>query len=281
MNTPEPRLTRMSVDGDRQLYEERSTAFRTQNGIATSASVGSSDHTEAARDETAARVRSSERPGFPVDLYIDPVCPYTWLAACWLRMVDEHRQVDLRYHPMSLRMLNEQRTVDEDYRAMLEVSAGPSRIGTAVWLHHGQDAFRAWHTSFGSIIFDHWRYPTAAEYRTAAARALRANGLPEGLIHAADTDEYDEPLRQSHLEGTVPVGVDGGTPVMHLAGAAYFGPVLNAIPSTTEALDLFDGLALLAGCRDFFELKRTRTSPPTFAGSTSDIRTTSDRRDRT
>jgi len=95
--------------------------------------------------------------------------------------------------------------------------------------------------------------------------------LPAQLVHAADTDEYDEPLRQSHLEGTVPVGTDGGTPVVHLAGAAYFGPVLNAVPSTEESLELFDAFALLAGCRDFFELKRTRTSPPVFARSSLDI----------
>ena len=76
------------------------------------------------------------------------------------------------------------------------------------------------------------------------------------------------------------MGVDGGTPVIHLAGVAYFGPVLNAVPTTDEALDLFDGLALLAGCRDFFELKRTRTSPPVFAGSVLDICDTSSRGER-
>jgi hypothetical protein len=101
--------------------------------------------------------------------------------------------------------------------------------------------------------------------------ALRETGLPEWLVGASDTAEYDEPLRQSHLEGTLPVGVDGGTPVIHIAGTAYFGPVLNAVPTTEEALDLFDGFALLAGCRDFFELKRTRTSPPVFGASALDV----------
>jgi hypothetical protein len=264
---------------DRRLWEGLTTAFRAQNGIATNAAAGSNARTEAARSVAEAGVRSSQRPAFPVDLYIDPVCPYTWLAACWLRLVEKHRDIDLQYHPMSLRMLNEQRTVDQEYRANLEISTGPSRIGTAVWLHHGPDAFRAWHTTFGSTIFDYWRYPTSEEYRTAAARALHANGLPAGLVHAADTDEYDEPLRRSHLEGTLPVGVDSGTPVIHLAGAAYFGPVLNAVSTIDEALDLFDGFALLAGCRNFFELKRTRTSPPVYAGSTLDVCDTSNRGD--
>jgi hypothetical protein len=56
--------------------------------------------------------------------------------------------------------------------------------------------------------------------------------------------------------------------------------VLNAIPTTREALDIVDGLALLVGCRDFFEFKRSRTSPPVFAGSSPDICNTSDNGDR-
>ncbi len=263
---------RRSRELDRQLWESRTTAYRAATGVVTDLAPGVNAQTEAARQVTEARVRSAERPAFPVDLYVDPICPYTWLAACWLREVERHRDLALRYHPMSLRMLNEQRALDEIYRANLEVSAGPSRIATAVWLDCGPDAFRAWHTSFGSMIFDCWRYPSSEEYRTAAARALRETGLPEWLVGAADTTEYDAPLRQSHLEGTLPVGVDGGTPVIHLAGVAYFGPVLNAVPTAEEALHLFDGFALLAGCRDFFELKRTRTSPPVFAGSALDVR---------
>lgn len=271
---------RLGREPDRQLWEARTTAYRAATGSGTNPAPGMNARTEAARQATEARARSAERQAFPVDLYVDPICPYTWLAACWLREVERHRDLDLRYHPMSLRMLNEHRTMDDSYRANLEVSTGPSRVATAVWFGYGPDALRAWHTSFGLMIFDRWRYPSAEEYRTAAAGALRDIGLPESLVEAADTDEYDEPLRQVHLEGTLPVGVDGGTPVIHLAGVAYFGPVLNAVPTTQEALDLFDGCALLARCRDFFEMKRTRTSPPVFARSALDAGKTHQERDQ-
>ena len=258
-----PRRTR-----DRQaLWETLTTAYRIEAGVLDRSAPGSDARTDAARHHIEARGRSTQRSAIRVDLYLDPVCPYTWLAACWLRQVEPHRDITLEYHPMSLLMLNENRVLDQAYRASLARSNGPSRVATAVWMHHGADVLRSWHTCFGSLIFDDWRYPTPEEYRSAAARALRANGLPARLVQAADSEEYDEPLRRSHLEGTVPVGLDGGTPVIHIAGVAYFGPVLNAVPTTEEALDLFDACALMAGCRDFFELKRTRTSPPVFAGS--------------
>ncbi|HWD81108.1 MAG TPA: disulfide bond formation protein DsbA [Kribbella sp.] len=204
------------------------------------------------------RARSQAGTEPSVDLYVDPICPYTWVVACWLREVGERRDLDVRYHVMSLGMLNEGR--DDAY--VRNLHAGPSRVATAIVETYGRDAFRRWHQAFGDLIFDEWRYPTPAEYHEACEKALQEAGLPTALVEAEATTEYDAALRRSHDEGTLPVGVDGGTPVVHLDGVAFFGPVLNAVPRGDDALRLFDGVRLLAGTRDFFELKRTRSTPP-------------------
>jgi len=230
------------------------TAYRTKvNGHAPP--PGSNQRTEAARATLAGAVRG---PTVSVDLYVDPVCPYTWVVACWLREVGRLREVDVRHHVMSLHLLNEGGVLQDRYGGLV----GPSRVATAVVEHHGAEALRAWHGEFGRRIFDVWRLPSPREYCAASQDALEATGLPTHLADAAASDEYDEVLRRSTDEAIRPAGLDVGTPVVHLDGAAFFGPVLNAVPLGDAALRLFDGVRLLAGSPDFFELKRSRTSPP-------------------
>ena len=240
------RYRRSNAVNMNDLWNRATTAYFTER-IGRTPPIGFNERTENAR--TAPGVR----------LYVDPICPYTWVVACWLREVGAHRELDVRYHVMSLGMLNEGR--GDDYYTR-NLHAGPSRVATAIVETEGRDAFRTWHAAFGELIFDEWRYPTPEEYRDACKTALHEAGLPAELIAAADTTEYDDALRRSHDEGTRPVGVDGGTPVIHLDGTAFFGPVLNAVPRGDDALRLFDGVRLLAGSPDFFELKRTRSAPP-------------------
>jgi hypothetical protein len=199
-----------------------------------------------------------------VDYYFDPVCPYAWIGSRWLTEVNRQRPLDLRFHVMSLQMLNEDRVVDPEYRLIVDRSIGPSRVATAAAMRYGEDVLPDWYTAFGQLIFDHWRYPEPSEYRNAVGVALDHVGLPPSLASAADSSEYDDALRRSHQRGVAPVGGDAGTPIVHIDGAAFFGPVLNSIPREQDALRLFDGARLLAGFPDFFELKRTRTSAPVF-----------------
>lgn len=218
----------------------------------------------------AARRRAPVRRAVPtVDLYVDPVCPYTWLVARWLHQVERQRDLELRYHVMSLRMLNEGRTMHPTYRRVVENSAGPSRVATAVATQHGPQSLRAWHTAFCKRIFDRWHLPSIAEYDDATQAALATVGLPTTLADAARTDDYDNRLRRSHDEGTMPVGIDCGTPVIHLEGAAFFGPVLQSVPHGAAALRLFDSVRALSAEPEFYELKRTRTAPPDLSSATA------------
>jgi 2-hydroxychromene-2-carboxylate isomerase len=209
-------------------------------------------------DEARVRLAATSGPGSVVDLYIDPICPYTWVASCWLREVARIREIDVRHHVMSLHLLNAGGVFEKRFSAMV----GPSRVAMAVDRQHGGEALRTWHEEFGHRIFDHWRFPTPREYRTATLDALVMAGLPEDLADAARSEAYDDELRRSTDEAILPVGLDVGTPVIHVDGTAFFGPILNSVPLGEAALDLFDGVRLLARSPAFFELKRSRTAPP-------------------
>ncbi len=187
-----------------------------------------------------------------VDFYFDPVCPYAWIASRWLLEVERRRPLDLRFHVMSLRVLNENRPGDPAYLANIERSAGPSRVATAAAVQFGEAVLRDLYTAFGDAIFDQWRYPDPDEYRTAMAGALERTGLPARLSSAGDSTEYDD----APSSWTVRKCASSDPP--------FFGPVLNSIPRGDDAVRVFEGARLLSGFSDFFELKRTRTRPPVF-----------------
>jgi 2-hydroxychromene-2-carboxylate isomerase len=192
-----------------------------------------------------------------VDFWFDPLCPWAWLTSRWVLEVQQVRAIDVTWHVMSLTILNEGRELDEKYAAAMVKALGPVRVVTAA--ADKTDDLLPIYTAMGTRLH---LGKVDLDDPALLVDSLEEAGLPADLANAATSTDWDEALRVSHNQGMEPVGLEVGTPVIHVDGVAFFGPVLSRVPTGEQAGRLWDATCELAGYPYFYELKRTRTERP-------------------
>ncbi|MFI9258611.1 DsbA family protein [Streptomyces sioyaensis] len=209
----------------------------------------------------------SETAKTPADFWFDPLCPWAWMTSRWMLEVEKVRPVEVRWHVMSLAVLNEDKLdeLPEKYRELMATAWGPVRVCIAAEEQHGSEVLGPLYTALGTRLHNRGLDRT----RETIVDALEEAGLPAELADAADSDAYDAQLRASHKEGIDLVGQEVGTPVIAVPGhdgeqIAFFGPVVTPAPKGEEAAKLWDGTLMVASIPGFYEIKRTRTQGPIF-----------------
>jgi 2-hydroxychromene-2-carboxylate isomerase len=199
------------------------------------------------------------------DFWFDPLCPWAWLTSRWMLEVEKVREVETRWHVMSLAVLNEGRDLGEKYNELMQKAWGPVRVCIAA--EQTASSERGGHEVLGSIytaIGTRFHPGQQDNERETVAGALADAGLSADLIDAWDDTSYDDAVRASHELGISLVGMDVGTPVIRVDETAFFGPVVTPTPKGEAAGKLWDGVLLVAQTPGFYEIKRSRNERPSF-----------------
>lgn len=220
-----------------------------------------------------------------VDYWFDPLCPWSWTTSRWMVKVAEQVAVDVRWHPMSLSLLNA--TDNPPFSEFNKIGLGPIRVCAAVHakqpeklgelyteignrFHHAGDWQEEGRFIDFMMLVDGY-IANADTIRPKVVEALDAAGLDAGYIDAFDDASFDAALGDSHV--SVPSGEQNqeliGVPTISVDGSAgLFGPVISEVPDEDSIVDMWEAFATLARNPNFFELKRSTSRPAPFtAGS--------------
>lgn len=221
-------------------------------------------------DTSAMSPAVAELPGGPYDIefFFDPGCPFAWQTSVWIRRVIALRDLKVGWRFISLRFINEQRDVPEEYLSAQLRGLRYHRICAAARERLGNDAVGALYQAYGE------RYWYTAGEGTREERMAAAGGrvdfgdilaqleLPADLLAEADNDVWDKLIRAESDDAFERTGPDVGTPIITYdppTGNSLFGPVISTVPEDDETvLAFYDALRTFVDFPAFSELKRTK-----------------------
>jgi 2-hydroxychromene-2-carboxylate isomerase len=203
-----------------------------------------------------------------VEQWFDPMDPWSWVVSRWLLEVEQVRSIDLTFRVMSVSVVNADREIPaqylddpQAYLDRMQAAWGPVRVATAAADQIGEKVLRELYTALGTRVHEQGN----KNFPEVIAQALAEVGLDAELADFATSDTYDDQLRASTRAAMDAVGIDIGTPILRIDGAAFFGPVVSKIERGQDAGRLFDALATLASFPHVSELKRARIAEPDFS----------------
>jgi predicted DsbA family dithiol-disulfide isomerase len=192
-----------------------------------------------------------------VDFYADPLCPWCWRTALWLRDVARRQPVSINWKLFSLMLVNHpEEYSDEQYGKWFRLG----RVMVAARKGGGNEAVERLYMSFGEAIHGEERRE-ALGTDEGVIECLKQAGLPETLLREAlDDPATEKQLVEEHRDAAERLGAFG-VPTLNLEGSniAIFGPVVEPIPTGAEADALWEHTRWMLENPYLWEVKRKRT----------------------
>jgi 2-hydroxychromene-2-carboxylate isomerase len=192
-----------------------------------------------------------------IRFHFDPLCPWAWQAARWIREVAPRRDLTIEWRLFSLHLINEGN--DDPLRNEHLQGTPALRTFALVRRSAGNEAVGRVYEEIGNRIHEGDEELNPG----VVATALAAAGLKPDLVDAAlEDDSTTDDVRAEHDAAVAEVGAFGVPTIVLSSGAGIFGPVVSTAPSGEPAAVLWDHVRYLIETDAFFELKRERDRKP-------------------
>lgn len=200
-----------------------------------------------------------------IELYVDPICPFSWVASRWMLAAAGATGRSVAVRQMSLAVLNDGRDMPPPQRARREWSRRVGRVFAAATDQDGPDAFGDLYEILGALVHN----DPGETADSAVKEALAATSFSSALVDALDDPLWDEAVRTAHQRSQDVLGGSGGSPITAVDGTGFFGPVLTALPARDAGIALLDAVVTAASTREFAVLQRPYQGPPSTTGAES------------
>ena len=208
-----------------------------------------------------------------LEFFFDPICPWAWITSRWVVEVQGLRSYDVRWRPISLKVLNQHQTADwytQEYRTMHAIGHQNLRVAAALDGRLGNEAVGAFYTALGTAGHTNGRRQDFMENSHGfTAECLASAGLPDGFVEHMEDESLDAGIVASTETALERTGRDVGTPILTFhpgeeSEGSFFGPVIARIPRGDEALRLWNAVEIVATTPGVAELKRSLRGSPVF-----------------
>jgi hypothetical protein len=204
-----------------------------------------------------------------VEVFVDPSCPWAWVASRWLREVAPERDLVVYWRSYCLEIRDDYgvaSTVPEEYRQVAlkghALSHSMLRIFEAARVAGGEDAVDRLYAEWGRRYF---AGPERSDTANLLEGCVAAAGLDARLIDAAQDEKWDAPILEAMAVAYSFAGPKTQTPTIVVRDDpphGFKGPVMAPAPTGAEAVRLWDAIQVLSQYEGFFEITRPRVNSP-------------------
>lgn len=190
-----------------------------------------------------------------IEVAVDPLCPWSWRVAQWLREVRAVRPLEIKWGFLSLEYLNRNQP-QHPMMSRFKSNRTAMRLLGMIQSRAGNLKLEELYLALGEAVHERGE---GLEEEEVLKRALERADLPgHWLGEALQTPDLDRELWRLYEELCSKGAFGVPTIFFGPSRIPYYGPVISRVPRGEEAGDLWDHVVGLTRHEYFYELKRPR-----------------------